>query len=71
MQGFLPSLSDLELEFKNIEEREQQFASLLRYAVCGVLESRLGLDEAVLLYDAEERMILVMKVPDGEVNFLR
>jgi len=58
--GFLPSTSDIDKESRAREERAEAFKSLVDYAVCGLLESRLRPHEAGLVFDAEERQLLVV-----------
>lgn len=57
--GFLPSLSDVDRDLRSQEDRGDAFNSLVNYAVCGLLESRLRCNEAGLVFDAEERQLLV------------
>ena len=57
--GFLPTLSDVDRDLRTQEDRGDAFNSLVNYAVCGLLESRLRSHEAGLVFDAEERQLLV------------
>ena len=48
--GFLPSLYEVDRDLRSQEDRGDAFSSLVNYAVCGLLESRLRPNEAGLVY---------------------
>jgi hypothetical protein len=51
--------------------REQHFSFLLSFAVCGLLESRLGPTEAGIAFDPDERVLLVASASAGAGTFVR
>jgi hypothetical protein len=70
--GFLPSLSDVDRDLRSQEDKGDAFNSLVNYAVCGLLESRLRSNEAGLVFDAEERQLLVATAStDAGFNYCR
>jgi len=70
--GFLPSLSDVDRDLRLQEDRGDAFSTLVDYAVCGLLESRLHPNEAGLVFDCEERQLLVATASaDTDVCYCR
>ena len=68
--GFLPSLSDVDRDLRVQEDRGDAFSALVNYAVCGLLESRLRPNEAGLVFDGEERQMLVATA-GADTTFVR